>query len=61
IGILDSLTVDGFTYSGIIHFNFRDFTDKWTPLTIREVYLAKQYGLVKYSLENGITYERIKD
>ena len=61
IEILDSLTVNGFTFSGVMHFSFSDFADKWTPLTIRDVYLAKQYGLVRYSLENGITYERIKD
>ena len=41
-------------------FSFDDFKDKWSKFTIKELYVAKQYGLIKYKLENGITYERQK-
>ena len=58
VQILDSLTVNGVRYDGVLHFSFEDFKDFWTDFTIKEVYLAKQYGLIKYSLNNGITYER---
>ena len=60
VELLDTLTVNGCLYSGILHFKFEDFRDKWTQFTIRELYLAKHYGLIRYSLVNGITYERQK-
>ena len=60
VEILDTITVNDRLFSGIIHFNFEDFSDKWSKFTIKELYVAKQYGLIKYTLENGITYERQK-
>lgn len=58
VQILDSLTVKGIRYNGVLHFSFEDFPDLWTDFTVKEVYLAREFGLIKYSLKNGIAYER---
>lgn len=58
VQILDSLTVNGIRYIGVLHFIFEDFPDLWTDFTVKEVYLAKHIGLIKYSLNDGVTYER---
>lgn len=58
VELLDSLTVNGVKYDGILHFSFEDFKDLWSDFTIKEVYIGKHIGLIKYSLNNGITYER---
>ena len=58
VQILDSLTVNGVRFNGVLHFSFEDFRDLWTDFTVKEVYLAKESGLIKYSLKNGISYER---
>lgn len=58
IEFLDSLVVNGKQYSGIMHFTFLDFNDKWTKFTVKELFIAKHIGLIKYSLNNGIIYER---
>jgi hypothetical protein len=60
VELLDTLNVNGFLYSGILHFSFEDFDDKWTDFTVKELFIAKQCGLIKYRLCNGITYERQK-
>jgi len=60
VELLDTITINDRLYSGIMHFSFDDFKDKWSKFTIKELYVAKQYGLIKYKLENGITYERQK-
>jgi hypothetical protein len=31
-----------------------DFADDWTDFTIREIFVARQPGLVKYFMNNGI-------
>lgn len=54
----DTLTLGGQLYSGVMHFKFMDFNDKWTKYTVTEMFFAKHYGLIEYSLNNGITYER---
>lgn len=58
VDLQDTLTVQGVKYSGILHFRLEDFKDQWTDFTIREIYLAKNVGLIKYALNNGIVYER---
>ncbi len=58
VEMVNTLTVNGVKYDGILHFCFEDFKELWTDFTVKEVYLARKYGLIKYSLNNGITYER---
>jgi hypothetical protein len=58
VELLDTLTVNGIKYEGILHFNLEDFKDQWSDFTITEVYIVKHIGLIKYSLNNRITYER---
>jgi len=58
VDLQDTLTVHGVKYSGILHFRLDDFKDQWTDFSINEIYPAKNVGLIKYSLNNGIVYER---
>jgi hypothetical protein len=55
---LDTLSANGIRYDGILHFTLLDFKEEWTDFTITEVYFAKHIGLIKYSFNNGVTYER---
>jgi len=58
VEILDSYPLNSIDYAGVLHFKFEDFPDLWTDFTVTELYVAKKYGLIKYTLKNGITYER---
>jgi len=58
VELLDTLTVNGVKYEGTLHFSLEDFKDQWSDFTIKEVYIAKHIGLIKYSLYNGTSYER---
>jgi hypothetical protein len=58
VDLQDTLTVHGVKYTGILHFRLEDFKDQWTDFTVREICLAKNVGLIKYTLNNGIVYER---
>lgn len=54
----DTLTVAGKTYEGILHFKLKDFEENWQPYTITNVWMAENYGLLKFTYHNGLSYER---
>ena len=56
--ILDSYVVGNSNYSEVLHFEFKDFTEQWKDFTVKEIFVAKKYGLIKYVLNNNITFER---
>ncbi len=58
VEILDSLVTSYESYEEVLHFTFNDFNDQWTDLTITEIFLAKEVGLVKYVLAGGVSAER---
>jgi hypothetical protein len=59
VEILESMYVGQVFYSGVMHFTLKDFESKWGPYTITEIFVAKYIGLVKFTLSNGLTYNRI--
>lgn len=59
VEILDSYTVNNIEYSGVLHFTCKDFSESWEPFTVKELFIAKKIGLIKYTLNNHITYQRI--
>lgn len=56
--ILDSLTVNDRTYFEVIYFTLNDFSGNWNDFTVREIYFAKEYGLIKFLLNDGTCYLR---
>ncbi|MDF1574886.1 MAG: hypothetical protein P1P86_06795 [Bacteroidales bacterium] len=58
VEFLDSLLTSYGTYQEVLHFIFNDFNPYWTDFTVREIYLAKEVGLVKYVLASGVSNER---
>ena len=58
VGILDSLQTAYGSYEEVLHFTFNDFNDQWSDFTVKEIYVAKGIGLVKYSHAGGISGER---
>lgn len=58
--LLDSIEINGKKYSEILHFTLNDFSEEWSNLAIRELYIAKQYGLIKYSYQSKVTFARQK-
>ena len=58
VRLLDSYTVNQAQYAGVLHFTLRDFEADWGPFTVKEIFVAKKYGLIKYVYNNGLTVER---
>ena len=46
-----------------MHFTFLDQNtgNDPHPFGVKHIYLAKQWGLIRYDLENGIWYERVSE
>ncbi len=58
VEMLYNYTVNGITYDTVLHFTLRDFTNQQTELTATEIFVAKNIGLVQYTLKNGISFMR---
>jgi hypothetical protein len=56
--ILDSYSTNLHNYDTVLHFQLEDYKDNWDDFTVTDIYIAKNNGLIKYELNNGITYER---
>lgn len=56
-----SLTIEDVQYNEVLHFTLNDLQSNWNEFTVTEIYIAKGIGLIKYKLNNGITYERINN
>lgn len=58
VEILNQYELIGFIYAEAMKFTLADFQENWTGFTVREIYIAKKYGLVKYVYNNGIEVVR---
>jgi len=58
VEILDNYSTNYYEYETVLQFRLKDFNDKWDNFTVTEIYIAKNIGLIKYVLNNGIIYER---
>lgn len=54
VEILNQFELNGFSYSQVLKFKLLDFQENWTSFTVREIYIAREHGLVKYVLNNGM-------
>ncbi|MBE0662643.1 MAG: hypothetical protein IH597_09260 [Bacteroidales bacterium] len=54
VEMLNHLELNGFTYDEVLKFTINDFPENWTNFTIREIFIAREHGLVKYVMNNGI-------
>jgi hypothetical protein len=60
IRYIDTLEINGHVFLDILHFSLLDFTDKYTNFTVKDIYIAKNKGIIQYSLQNGLVYKRIE-
>jgi hypothetical protein len=58
---LDTVVLNGTAYSDVLHFKLLDAPEKWKQETVREIFLAKETGLVKYILNSRTYYLRKKE
>ena len=58
IMILDHYSIGEKQYDGVMHFQLKDLKEKWDDKTVVEIYVAQGLGLIKYSLNGGVSYER---
>jgi len=58
VNLIDTLRINSHLYTDILHFRLEDFANEWAPTYLRDIYLAKHVGLIKYKLNNGVFYER---
>jgi hypothetical protein len=58
VEILDSYSTSFHEYDTVMFFQLQDFKDKWGDFTVNKIYMAKNIGLIKYEMNNGISFER---
>lgn len=58
VEFLDEITMNDQIYFDILHFQLKDFEPFWNENTITEVYYARKLGLLRYKMNNGLTFER---
>jgi len=58
VEIIDSYIVNESRYLEVLHFTFKDYVEKWEAYTVKEIFVAKKYGLIKYILNNDLIFER---
>lgn len=56
----ETILINGKTYSDALEFILKDFEDDWNESTITRIIIAKDYGLVQFSLNSGQVYNRIQ-
>lgn len=58
IEFISSIVIDDFKYDDVILFDFQEITNEININTPQKIYIAANYGLIKYELQNGIISER---
>jgi len=56
--VLDNLEVGGTVYQKVLFFRLEDFTEELYRYSVREIYIARDVGLVKYVLNSGLEITR---
>lgn len=59
VEILESYIVNDVAYFEVLHFTFKDYVEEWEPYTVKEIFVAKRFGLIKYILNNDLIIERV--
>lgn len=59
VEILNSFSTSFNDYDTVMYFQLLDFENKWNDLTVVNIYVAKDIGLVKFELNNGLSFERL--
>lgn len=59
VEILNNLEVGGRVYTGVLHFKLEDFTGELYRHSVREIFIARERGLLKYVLNSGLEVIRI--
>lgn len=58
VTFLENALIDGVNYDEVMHIQYNDFIASNTDYTIKEIYLAKQFGLIQYVYNNGVVCHR---
>jgi hypothetical protein len=63
VEFLDTLRTSERVYHDVMHFTLLDFMNSGqiNPFRVRHIYLAKNRGLIRYDLQNGMWYERVSE
>jgi len=61
VEILNNVEINNYTYNRVLKFALEDFSESWTNYTVKEIYLARKHGLVKFVYNNGIEVTRYID
>lgn len=58
VRFIDTYSTNLDTFENVLHFQLNDFTGNWDDFTVTNIYVAKNIGLIRYELNEGIIYER---
>jgi len=58
IDYYDTLTINNTLYLGVLDFTLKDFEDQWVDSTVVELAIAKEMGLIRYTMNNGVVMVR---
>ena len=59
VAFLHNVTIGDVTYETVLHFQLKDFTEELYNHSVKEIFIAKDVGLVKYILNSGLEVIRI--
>ncbi len=59
VEILNNLTIGDTAYGTVLHFKLEDFTEELYKHSVKEIFIAKNFGLVKYVLNSGLEVVRL--
>lgn len=57
----DTVLLNGTLYNDVLHFKLLDAPGKWNQETVREIFIARETGLVKYILNSRTYYLRMSE
>lgn len=61
VTFLDTLQIDNKTYTNVMKFQLKDFENLVKPNSITEIFLAQNYGLVKFKTKSALSWQRKLD
>jgi hypothetical protein len=59
VTFLNDVIIGDVTYDSVLHFELKDFTEELYHHSVREIFIAKGVGLVKYVLNSGLVVVRV--
>ena len=61
VSLLNNITIGDLTYDTVLHFELKDFTEELYSYSVKEIFIAKGVGLVKYVLNSGLELVRVEN